>query len=265
MWGRCVVAVVLVGCSNTGSDAVTTTSADTVVPVIPAAAPVASPTRPTPPPTDESTSTLVKFEGDDLVTCASVDMTVRRPQTGANTSMGIGPVLASELLMSGHGGHSMMRDGGLEYTSVLLSFLSLDHTWDPCASHLDLCHDARTKQMVANMKKDRGKFDDGILKSMNSTLDKIRSAKDGSSLVTSCPANRIALGTCRLSAQFDDLPIAWTAEVRHYDVASTSDSDSAMKDCLRLHGDWTAPARDDSDAAMERAHQHMGSLRRALQ
>ncbi len=47
----------------------------------------------------------------------------------------------------------------------------------------------------------------------------------------------------------------------HFDVATTSDSDSGTKACLALDGKWAAPSRSDRDAASERARQHAEQLR----
>jgi hypothetical protein len=47
----------------------------------------------------------------------------------------------------------------------------------------------------------------------------------------------------------------------HFDVASTSDSDAGFKTCLVLGGKWSAPAENNTAAALARARQQALKLR----
>ena len=48
-------------------------------------------------------------------------------------------------------------------------------------------------------------------------------------------------------------------------LASTADSDSGLKACLRIRGKWSAPSRKDPDAARERVRRRAHDLRGLLE
>lgn len=98
-------------------------------------------------------------------------------------------------------------------------------------------------------------------------LDSIRKKveKGEAAKVESCAfPSHTALGACRIegvAANAEPYALKWSIEQQYFSMKRTSESDSAMKRCLMLGGQWKAPAKDDPDAARERLRQRAGQLR----
>ena len=75
--------------------------------------------------------------------------------------------------------------------------------------------------------------------------------------------DRLALATCRITrnGEAGKAGSLWL-EARYYNVSTTKDSDTYMRDCLKRDGDWQTAAKDDPEAARERMRQRAGKLLR---
>jgi hypothetical protein len=82
-----------------------------------------------------------------------------------------------------------------------------------------------------------------------------------------CENGKTALGWCRFANRTEGKGglVSWSLERRFYDVHSTSDTDSAMRQCLTLGGKWGAPDKGDSRAARERLKQHAEALEQKIE
>jgi hypothetical protein len=73
-------------------------------------------------------------------------------------------------------------------------------------------------------------------------------------------ADRTALATCTVTPKEKD-GVRISVVSRYYNVATVSDSDGYMKDCLSMGGDWRANP-DKSEAARERLRQRAKEILR---
>lgn len=79
------------------------------------------------------------------------------------------------------------------------------------------------------------------------------------------PDGRKPLGWCVLMEVPTALrPVGWAMLRFHFDVASTTDSDSGMKGCLAIGGQWSVIDRDDPHAVRQQARQRRAQLREQM-
>lgn len=75
-------------------------------------------------------------------------------------------------------------------------------------------------------------------------------------------ADRVVLGSCLIedTVSGDGGVAVFRIASSYYNVTTTKDSDAHMRACLKDGGKWTAPAKDDPEAARERLRQRSKAL-----
>lgn len=249
---KLMIITMIVGAGGCGkTDSVAEKSAPTAKP---GAQQSANP--PPPPPSASSTETadpplaasgiiaVATFKGDNLHECVEASVAIRLTDTDKApiTPHQAGLIIIEDILMLVSGGESVIANAKrAELTAFLTKIVE---------GKLDKKKRSDLQEMLSKLKWP-----------FASVADRVK--KGELAMVENCASvGRLSLGTCTLS---DSTPsIEWSITRFHFDVGSTSDSDSGLKTCLRIGGNWSSPAKNDPAAARERMRQRAGELRRLL-
>ncbi len=226
----------------------------------PDAAIVLADARPLPKDTAEAASLAVaRFKGDNLKECVAVQVSLVRPgqrgltQTDAALPLveakHLAVVLADDALSLG--GATVLERGGKETISRFSAAVA-EASWPNLAGKV------------------KGESDPTMVREVAAVSwpppHRAKDAQRGElAAVDTCALpNRIALGTCEVqdsTTTETGVHLEWSLTRYHFDIRSTTETDSGLKTCLRIGGKWSTPAKDDADATMERLRQRSEGLR----
>ena len=198
----------------------------------------------------ESAQGLAQFDGDALVACSFA--TIRFDATLTPTSLSKhGPLmLAQDGLGAARGDAETALGDGSNGKTMLTKIMRV--------TMFEL-----TAEQLAKGDADAQKQVTDLRRQMAESVPKDEELKEsGHVLVDRCEfPNRTALATCAIDDEIKDF--GWTLVVHHFDVKSTTDSDSAMKNCLSIGGKWNVASGDA--VTLERAKQHSQQRRQRLE
>lgn len=217
---------------------------------------------------ETASAAAATFGGDDLRNCVEVAVTVTRPKDQPynptyNVTAEQMAILALDNALTAFADPKIkFAAGSWEATTKALLPITAGRPAQP--------ENAELAKVIKKLRLDAHWPPDNLEKQTSSG----ELAKVDSCMVP----GRIRLGTCLFegSATGADLPrpdaqfrwdvaaaagLAMRVGRYHFDVASTEDSDVGFKTCLVLGGKWSAPAENDTAAALERARQHALKLR----
>jgi hypothetical protein len=252
--GFMVTVLIVGGCTSRDHETVSSAPAETTKQVLPAAPPVDAA-----PATERGTTTLVVFDKSNLATCLTASVEVLHPGRGET------PAQEASMFLNELAGAGGLKGDNAWVTGTVSTIV--DDTWNCSSPQGDDQIPCSEKAVISNIEVTRKRTPaerkaavDGLREWPPKPIAD-RVSKGELAKVNACP-NRIALGTCTIRGRSS--AIRWEVVSMHYDVTSTSDSDSAMKTCLAASGDWAAPSKDDMDANMERMRQHASRATQAL-
>lgn len=196
------------------------------------------------------------FAGDDLKNCVVATVRVERTGAGILTAANESIMLADFT----REGQSATR---MAFVTGLLSMFA-DNQWSPCVAgaaptsrEQELCVDKPLSDAIAKFRassaKDRDKVR-ALAGSWPTKEEAAQVARGEFARVASCPPNHVPLGVCHYSDETS--AVAWHVDLYSYDVASTVDSDRAMKACLAIKGSWIGADPAEPEVLQERLRQH---------
>jgi hypothetical protein len=213
---------------------------------------------------EEASFVVAAFKGEYLRDCVDANVRIRRqrtssavpdaPSRAAVSTKGLSAeqlalVVADEGLL--WEGKTILADNGREeFTSMLANLINAQ--W--------------LKSDDVETRKGAMKFVDGVAKAKWGVTHRAEEVKRGEmAKVETCRfPGHTPLGTCTIDGSWEGDGydgVSWRIDRYHFDVASTVDSDSAMKACLKVGGKWKAADVSDLGVARERMHQHTAKLR----
>jgi len=189
---------------------------------------------------DQVTRAIAEFDGDQLNICAQATLThASTLEVNGLTPQEAALLLVDEGLGAAGGGETLIGEAS-DRRKITAAWRKLifEATAEDAKKGVDLMRAAITEGTKPEAMK-----------------------KEGRVHTETCEfPNRTPLGLCTLSDAVEDFGFALA--VLHFDVKSTTDSDSAMKNCMAVGGKWTAASGDA--AAMERARQHALDLQKRV-
>ena len=251
------------------------------------AAPTAGSLEPSPPPVRTLTGTraVAFFAGENLDYCISSTVSLQTPANWQPPPNALALQQAPWAFIDD--GYIALRNGkaaltmpnGGEMVALQLQGLL---TYDPTqmAASAKLYREAappnekRKKRTAETSNPSMEKVMDELVAGITWPMPSVkRDVESGAAItVDSCAfPNRVPLATCSVTAETDATATPRTTLhllFVYYGVGKAHDSDTALRTCLRMHGQWEAADRDDHQVARERLRQHaarLGELSKELQ